>query len=327
MRFLLFALSVFFIFTSCQEKVYQRNEGKIFGTYYHLTYASQVDLGDEVKMVLDSFSSSLSTYDTLSIISRINQNKEFKTDSFFRAVFRRSAEISLLTDGAFDITIAPLVNVWGFGFSEKVAINDYLIDSLLAFVGMDKVRLHNEILQKERPGVMLDASAIAKGYSVDVVADYLKKNGVVDFMVEIGGEVVTSGLNPKGARWKLGVDDPVDDPLLFSRDFQMVVALSDGALATSGNYRNYYIKDGKKYAHTIDPKTGYPVDHNLLSASIIARDCMSADAFATACMVIGIEESMQLIESLPDLEGYFIAHTDSGNQISMTSGFHKFIAN
>jgi len=326
MRLLLIALSALFLFSGCQQNVYQHNEGKIFGTYYHIVYASKVDLEPEIKMVLDSFSHSLSTYDSISIISRINQNREFKTDSFFRTVFRRSEEVSLLTNDAFDITVAPLVNAWGFGFSKMEEISDHLIDSLLNFVGMDKVHLLNEMIQKDLSGVMLDASAIAKGYSADVVADCLKKRGVSNFMVEIGGEVVTSGLNPKQTKWKLGVDKPFDDPAVLKRELEMVVALSGEALATSGNYRNFYMKGGKKYAHTIDPKTGYPVDHSLLSASIVATDCMSADAFATACMVLGVEKSMQLIESLPNLEGCFIFHTDSGNQVSMTSGFHNYIA-
>ncbi len=325
-RFLLFAFLVLLFFPSCQQNIYQHNEGKIFGTYYHIVYTSRVDLEPEIKLILDSFSHSLSTYDSLSIISKINRNRDFKTDSFFRAVFRRSEEISLLTDGAFDITVAPLVNAWGFGFSKKEEVTDFYIDSLLNFVGMDKVHLHNEMIQKNLPGVMLDASAIAKGYSADVVADYLKKRGISNYMVEIGGEVVTSGVNPKNTKWKLGVDKPFDDPAVLKRELQMVVALSGEALATSGNYRNFYIKEGKKYAHTIDPKTGYPVEHSLLSASIIAPDCMSADAFATACMVVGVEESMQLIESLPNLEGCFIFHTDSGNQVAMTSGFHRFIS-
>lgn len=326
MRFLLFAFIVLLLFPSCQQNVYQHNEGKVFGTYYHIVYASKVDLESEIKLVLDSFSHSLSTYDSVSIISRINQNREFKTDSFFRTVFRRSEEISLLTDGAFDITVAPLVNVWGFGFSKMGDVNEHLIDSLRSFVGMNRVRLRNEVVQKDLPGIMLDASAIAKGYSADVVANYLKQKGVSNLMVEIGGEVATAGVNPKGSKWKLGVDKPYDDPAVLKRELEMVVALSGEALATSGNYRNFYMKDGKKYAHTIDPKTGYPVDHSLLSASIVAKDCMSADAFATACMVLGVEKSMQLIESLPSLEGCFIFHTDSGNQVSMTSGFHRYIA-
>lgn len=326
MRSLLIVLTSLLLLASCQTKSYQYNTGKVFGTYFHFVYASDVDLQPEIEQLLDSFSQSLSTYDKTSVISKINQNHEFKTDSFFRVVFRKSEEIFQLTNGAFDITVAPLVNAWGFGFSNEHDVDQLLIDSLLNFVGMEKVRLVADTVVKQNPAVMLDASAIAKGYSSDVVADFLRKNGVTNFMVEIGGEIVTSGVNPKGLAWKLGIDKPFDDPMVSSRELQMVVTLSGESLATSGNYRNFYIKDGKKYAHTIHPKTGYPVEHNLLSASIIAPDCMQADAFATACMVIGLEKSFELIESLPNVEGCFIFHTESGNQVTLTSGFEKFVS-
>ncbi len=172
---------------------------------------------------------------------------------------------------------------------------------------------------------MLDVNAIAKGYSSDVVANFLKSKGVKNFMVEIGGEIVTNGINSKGEIWKLGVDKPIDDPSALNRELEMIVEISGKAMATSGNYRNFYIKDGKKYAHTINPKTGYPVQHNLLCATIIADDCMTADALATACMVIGFEEGVKLIESIDGVEAAFIYNDNSQNKVYMTSGFQRYV--
>ncbi|MGQ1946240.1 FAD:protein FMN transferase [Geofilum sp. OHC36d9] len=311
--------------SGCQQTKYQYNEGWVFGTSYHIVYNSKVDLEPRIRVLMDSFSHSLSTFDTSSVISKINRNTSFQTDSFFRTVFNRAQQISIETGGAFDMTVAPLVNAWGFGFSKQHEVDTLLIDSLLRNVGMAKVSMVNGIIQKKDVGVMLDASAIAKGYAVDVVASFLAGAGVENYMVEIGGEIVTAGVNPKGLVWQLGIDKPIDDPAVSEREMEMIIGLSGKALATSGNYRNFYIKDGKKYAHTINPKNGRPVQHNLLSASILANDCLTADAFATACMVMGLDSSLTLIESHPGLEACFIYHTDSGDQVTMTDGFKKIV--
>jgi thiamine biosynthesis lipoprotein len=310
----------------CQAPKYQFNEGWVFGTSYHFVYNSKVDLEPQIKVLMDSFSHSLSTFDTASVISKINKNTSSQTDSFFRTVFNRAQQISKATGGAFDMTVAPLVNAWGFGFSKSHEVDSLLIDSLLRNVGMEKVSMVNGVIHKQNAGLMLDASAIAKGYAVDVVASFLARAGIKDYMVEIGGEIVTAGVNPKGLVWQLGIDKPIDDPSVSKREMEMVVGLSGKALATSGNYRNFYIKDGKKYAHTINPKNGRPVQHNLLSASILANDCLTADAFATACMVMGLDSSLALIESHPELEACFIYHTNSGDQVSMTDGFKRIVS-
>jgi thiamine biosynthesis lipoprotein len=160
---------------------------------------------------------------------------------------------------------------------------------------------------------------------VDVVAGYLAQQGISNYLVEIGGEVVTEGLNARGIAWRIGVDEPVDDLTDTHREFKMVIEVSGRALATSGNYRNFYVDNGKKYAHTIDPRSGYPVQHSLLSASIIAPSCMEADAYATACMVMGLEASKELISRLPDIEACFIYHTEEGDQVFMTDGFEALV--
>jgi len=324
--FLKLSLVILIVVTAgCQVSKYQFNEGWVFGTSYHFVYNSKEDLEPQIKVLMDSFSHSLSTFDTASVISKINKNTSFQTDSFFRTVFSRARQISVETGGAFDLTVAPLVNAWGFGFSKRHEIDSFFIDSLLCNVGMENVSMVNGVIHKQNANVMLDASAIAKGYAVDVVASFLARAGVENYMVEIGGEIVTAGVNPRGFPWQVGIDKPIDDPSVSEREMEMIVALSGKALATSGNYRNFYIKDGKKYAHTINPKTGRPVQHNLLSASILANDCLTADAFATACMVMGLDSSLTLIESHPELEACFIYHTDSGDQVSMTDGFKRIV--
>lgn len=321
-------ISIFIIitaFVSCSKSVYYQNQGGIFGTFYNIIYEAEKDYHKEIVSLLDSFGNSLSTYDSTSLISKINCNISFETDTFFRVVFRRADELAKLTNGAFDITVAPIVNLWGFGFSKADEVTDEKIDSLLQFVGYEKVSLNNEIIVKEILEVQLDVNAIAKGYSSDVVADFLKSQGVDNFLVEIGGEIVTNGFNSKGKVWALGIDKPIDDKLVQDRELQMVVEFSGKAMATSGNYRNYYIKDGKKYAHTINPKTGYPVEHNLLSATIIADDCMTADALATACMVVGLNESAILIEAIDGVEALFIYDDNSEMLTYQTTGFEEYV--
>jgi len=318
----LFGLSII----GCTSKsIYQRNEGLIFGTIYHITYEYNHDLSDDITHLLTDFDMSLSTYKKESVISKINSNASVETDQYFRTVFTRAKEITAATRGAFDMTVAPLVNAWGFGFSKKDSINSELIDSLMRVVGMDLVSLVDDKVVKEQAGIMLDGSAIAKGYAVDVVADLLEEKGVENYMVEIGGELRVKGLNPKGRLWKVGIDKPIDDPEVLERELQEIIAISDISLATSGNYRNFYLKDGKKYAHTISPFTGYPVDHQLLGVSVLAPDCMTADAYATAFMVLGVEKGMAIASADPTLEAYFISANESEYQIDLTDGFKNFI--
>lgn len=302
------------LFSACSSKTsYVKNEGFVFGTSYHFIYASPDGKNHESKIIdaLQLFNNSMSTYDPNSVISRINQNDStVNIDSFFIQCYNRAYEISKITDGAFDLTVAPVVNAWGFGFDESQHADSALIDSLMQFVGYQKIKLENEKIVKQTPGTMLDASAIAKGQGVDVASNVLENLGITDYMVEIGGEVRARGKNPDKSIWKIGIDKPIDDPTVSHRELQSIVQLKDKSLATSGNYRQFYEKDGVKYSHTIDPKTGYPARNKLLSASVMADNCMTADAFATAFMVLGLEKSIELSEKLNYLEVYFI-YTDS----------------
>jgi FAD:protein FMN transferase len=322
------ALLLTLVMSSCSQagKKYTANEGWVFGTTYRIVYDHPVDLHNEIQDLFAAFNRSLSTFDSTSTISRINQGEQgVIADPFFTRVFNEGGSITTVTNGAFDMTVAPLVNAWGFGFKKMDAVSDVTIDSLRQYVGMEHVSIENGIVVLHKPGVMLDGSAIAKGYGVDVIASHLKSKGIKNFMVEIGGEISTLGLNAMGHAWRIGVDRPIDDVTAQNRELQLVLGISGKALATSGNYRNFYVKDGKKFAHTIDPRTGYPVEHSLLSASIIASDCITADALATACMVMGLEESMRLIETMPDVEGCFIIQDDQTDSVIWTSGFEQYI--
>jgi len=299
--------------TAWKSSETQKNEGSVFGTIYHLTYRSATDRQSDIDSVLADIDYSLSPFNPHSIITAINSNTSMQTDERFRHVFTLAQRISEATGGAFDITVAPLVNAWGFGFKQGTNPSDAQIDSLRQFVGMDKVQLQGDTLTKTDPCLMLDCSAIAKGYGVDGVADYLEGTGIHDYMIEIGGEIRVSGTNPQGKPWHIGIIKPVDDPLAQDTgDIQQVVEVSNTAIATSGNYRNYYEQDGRKIAHTIDPRTGRPVQRNILSATVLAPDCATADAFATAFMVVGLDEARQILEKQTNLKAYFICADKQG---------------
>jgi thiamine biosynthesis lipoprotein len=296
-----------------QSVPYQTNSGLIFGTSYNLKYQCDSNLVKGIEEELKRVDNSLSTFNEKSIITAVNQNKEVVLNDMFLSVYKKAMEVSENTDGAFDITVAPLVNAWGFGFKNGINPEKAQVDSLLQIVGYKKVELKGDRVVKQDPRIMLDCSAIAKGFGVDVIANYLSNLGVKNFMIEIGGEIVTSGINEQRLPWKIGVTKPTDDPLGDAGgELMTVMNVTDKAMATSGNYRNFYYKGGKKYAHTIDPKTGYPVQHSLLSATVLARDCATADAYATSFMVMGLEKAKKFLEQHTELMAYFIYSDEKG---------------
>lgn len=290
---------------------YHKNSGFIFGTSYNITYQSDRDYEDSIKAILDSIDYSLSPFNEKSIITAVNNNKNVDVNDDFIKVFTLAKEVNKETSGAFDITVAPLVNVWGFGFKNGKFPTDEEIDSIKSFVGFDKVRLEGRKVVKDDPRIMLDCSAIAKGYAVDKVADMLRGKGIKNFLVEIGGEIVVSGLNAQNHEWSIGITKPVDDSLSVNSDLQMVMKITNRAMATSGNYRNYYIKDGHKYAHTISPTTGKPAESDMLSATVIAPTCAEADAYATAFMVIGKERALGILQRQKD-KRYILIYDNHG---------------
>lgn len=309
-----------------KQAPYQTNQGIIFGTTYKITYQANENLKNEIEAELQKVDNSLSPFNKKSTITAINNNTGMKADSMFTQVFNLSKTISDATGGAFDITVAPLVNAWGFGFKNSVLPDSATVDSLLQFIGISKVNLVNGEVVKADSRVMLDCSAIAKGFGVDCVARLFDRKGVKNYMIEIGGELMMKGQNANMQPWHIGINKPVDDSLAVSQELQTVLEISNAGMATSGNYRNYYYKDGKKYAHTIDPRTGYPVQHNILSATVIAKDCATADAYATSFMVLGLDSARAICNAHNELDAYLIYSDENGNmQIFYTDGMRKYL--
>ncbi len=300
------------------------------GTTYNITYQDpdSTYYQEQLEKLLGEFDQSLSTYIPSSIVSRMNQGiPDVVADEYFRICFLAAEEVFAATGGAFDITVAPVVNAWGFGFTERSVVDSALIDSLLQFVGMNKVSLRENKLVREREGMMLDMNAIAQGYAVDVLAGFFDAENIENYLVEIGGEVRCSGKNRFGLDWRIGIDKPIDGLQLPGVQMQAIVQISGRSLATSGNYRRFYEEDGIKYSHTIDPSTGYPVQHGLLSATVVAGDCMRADAYATAFMVMGYEKARRFLEEHTYLDAYLIFNDEMGEyRVWYTAGMEKILS-
>lgn len=317
----LFFLSL--LISGCAKKLeYKTIDGFTQGTTYHIVYStdSPDSLNGIVDKVLADIDNSLSVYNDSSVISRINRGEDIQPDSLFIVVFNRSAEIYNLSKGAFDISGAPMFDVWGFGFKNKEKVTQKDIDSIKQFVGMDKVKIENGKVVKTDPRLSLNANAIAQGYTSDVIAREFDKLGIMNYMIEVGGEIFCKGVNPKGVEWSVGIDKPIEGNVIPGEDLQEILSLSGKGLATSGNYRKFYEEDGKKYAHTIDPRTGYPVTHSLLSATVVAADAMTADAFATYFMVVGLDEAKAYLAANTDVDAYLVYSEGEKFQVYKTSG-------
>ncbi len=327
---ILIGVSILFFKNERPKAAYIHNDGKAQGTYYSATYLQPqgIDLQPQIEKLFNDFDLSLSTYNPNSIISRINRNDStVRTDEYFETLFQAAQEISEITGGAFDMTVAPLVNAWGFGFGNHDRKHEPDVEKILPLIGFKKVKLENHRIIKENPSIMLDASAIAQGYSADLIAKLFEKNGCEHYMIDIGGEIACKGLNPKSKLWQIGVDKPVDDPENTSPQLQTILKLTDVGLTTSGNYRQFYYNNGKKYAHTINPKTGYPVEHNLLSATVVAKNSTIADAYATTFMVLGVDSAMALCNRIPEIDCYLIYTDNKGKyQVCYTNGFKKYLS-
>ena len=295
-------------------KVFYRNEGKIFGTYYNIRYEASGDLHDSIKHALQAFDNSLSMFNPRSVLSAVNANRDTATDALFEAMWAEATEIYTLSGGAFDITVAPLVKAFGFGrkSDQLAAIRPQTIDSIRRFVGFDKVELIDHHVLKSDPRVQIDGGAVAKGQACDVIAGLLREQGCSNYLVDIGGEVVAKGMNDKGEPWRIGVTKPNLNNEGAQSELQEILSVTDICMATSGNYRNFYYEGTERRSHTIDPRTGYPVQHSLLSATVVSSSCMRSDALATACMVLGAEEALQMIARTQDAACYLIiAKNDS----------------
>lgn len=318
---------------SCREKqpetVLVQNTGEVFGTTYNIQYGSEEDLHDEIKRVFERLDKSLSTYRPDSDISRVNEGDTIKADSMFREVLEVSRRVWKETGGIFDPTVGTLVNAYGFGPGEQLEeVAPEKIDSMLAFTGLDKINLTPEgYIEKADPRVYLDFNAIAKGYALDLVGRVFDQKGIENYLVEIGGELLAKGRNPdKDQDWRVAIDDPMQDE--DERAFVKVIALKDGAMATSGNYRKHRTdpETGQKYVHIIHPLTGQAEKSDVLSASVFANTCTEADAYATALMVMGLEDGKAFLENHPELDAYLIYSDNDGQTMEyMTDGFAEWV--
>ena len=318
--YLLFNLLIVTALSACQQdkNIEYKVQGFTQGTSYSVIWYDNrgtidQEVNNDISEILIAIDSSLSTYNPGSVISLVNRNEEVVLDTLFINVFNKSYEIWAITEGAFDITAAPLINAWGFGPDATKRFNESIKDRLMELVGMDKIKIVDGMVIKSDPDMCLDVNAIAQGYTVDLIYNYLSARGYESYLVEVGGEVRTRGTKPDGRPWIIGLDKPSDGNITPGLYRQADIKLVDKALATSGNYRKYYIEDGIKYSHTIDPKTGYPVRHKLLSATVITDDCMTADALATACMVMGLEKAKEMIRKIDGLEAYLVYSDEEGD--------------
>ena len=325
--FLLFlAGATVYIIHRHQQMEMRTTQGKIFGTTYLVKYIAGEDLSEDIVKELDDVNASLSIFDENSNISKINQNITDTINEHVRYVFNLATQVSQATDGAFDITVGPLVNLWGFGFKNRGNVTDAQVDSLLPLVGYKMYRIEGNSVVKDTIDMVFDCGAVAKGYGVDRVSHVLQQHRVVDYMVEIGGEVVAKGHKDNGQPWVIGISTP-SESAVANQEVEAKIVLNNKAVATSGNYLNYYEKDGKRYAHTIDPKTGRPVQHSLLSATVLAENCATADAYATSFMVMGLEKAKQVLAKHKELQAFFICDDGKGGTtIWSTDGFKKLMA-
>lgn len=321
------------VFTACQqankEVSYKKfvKTGEAQGSYYSITYFDSLnrDFGVEIEKVLHDFDLSCSNYQPRSIISKVNRNEKVKLDSLFIGNFMMAQMVSEETQGDFDITVRPLVELWGFGLTNQQNVSKEQVDSIMQFVGYQNIRLDQGSIVKADPRIAIDYNAIAQGYSVDVMSKFLESKGVQRYLVDIGGEVYARRDKIDGSPWKIGIERPADSAQ-YGENLSAIIQLKNRGMATSGNYRKFYIRDGVKYAHTINPHTGYPVQHSLLSATVIAPNTGLADAYATAFMVMGIEKAKLVLARHQELDACFIYTNENGAyDLFITPGLDKML--
>lgn len=316
---------------SCSKSSNNRRDyaGGALGTTYNIVTISskEVNLQNEIDSVFMAINRSLSTYIPESDISKINSgDSTVVVDQMFQEVFKLAKNIHSETLGFFDPTVGTLVNAWGFGPEQKIMMDSVRVDSLLRYVGFDKVMLSNNRISKTNPNIFIDFNAIAKGYSIDRLAAMLNDKGIENYLIEVGGELVAKGKNTiKNKNWVVGIDDP---EMLVERKTKILINLNDRALASSGNYRKYRVDEatGKKYVHTVNPKTGFTQVSNTLAVTILANDCATADAYATAFMAMDLDEAFKLVADNKTLEAYIIYSDENGTtQEFLTNGFKKVV--
>ena len=327
-RLLLGVCCVLALLSSCvnqpQKIVLQ---GLAQGSYYAITYFDELNRNfqHEIDSIFHAVDMSVNLWVDSSVISKINRNEEVTLDSIFIGNFRIAQKAARLSDGYFDPTISPIVAAWGFSYKSGDSITPQLIDSLKQLVNYQKIRIENGKVVKENPNMKLDFNAIAQGYTSDLIASFLESRGIKNYLVDTGGEIMARGSKPNGQPWIVGIEKPAKN-WDSEQVVQTRITLRDKGLVTSGSTRKYVERNGRRYSHCIDPKTGYPVEHNVLSATVMAENSVWADALASICMVMGIEKSLPLIESMDGVEAYYI-FVNAKNELETfaTEGFQKLI--
>ena len=297
---IILAVVLLFLVVGCDNVEYKQINGVIWNTTYHITYKSDKEFSDSVLNILRRVERSVSVFDPKSIVSRVNRNEAVELDSIFRKVYFRSVELNKLSFGYFDPTVSPLINAMGFGYEDAKEVED--LDSLFDFIGIYKSRIEANRLVKDDSRLTFNFSAIAKGFGSDEVAEMFMRNGVSDFIVEIGGEVVAYGRSPRGGAWNVAIESPSTD---FRREVKLIIELENKSMATSGDYRNYKVEEGKKYSHIVNPITRRLTPTDIVSATIVAEHCIDADAFATSCVAMGSELAKNMVED-NGIAAYFI---------------------
>jgi thiamine biosynthesis lipoprotein len=328
---LLFLVASLIFLNACKKEAELQKiqfQGEAQGTYYAITYfaADTVVAQTQIDSLLDDFDQSASLWVENSLLMRINQNDpDAIPDQHLIELFKKARRVSEATDGAFDITVGPLVKVWGFWFEEPIKVNQQIVDSLLPLVDYRGVSIENDRIVKKNPNIQFDFNAIAQGYSVDLMGGFLEKNGIKNYLIDIGGEVFGKGQKPDGNPWMVGIEKPSKDAD-SDRQLKATINLNNRAVCTSGNYRKYYEVDGVRYSHAINPKTGFPAKNTLLSASILADSAGTADGYGTAMMVMGFDNAKKFIETHPELEAYFIySGADGSLKTWMSKGLEGLI--
>ncbi len=315
------------ILAGCQSHDKIVLQGLAQGSYYAVTYYDddERDFQAGIDSIFALVDASVSLWNPNSIISKVNRNEAVTLNQVFIDNFNIAQESSRISDGYFDATISPLVAAWGFSYKNGDSITPELVDSLRQLVDYRKIRIVDDSVVKDDPRISLDFNAVAQGYTSDMIATYLKSQGVDNYLVDVGGEIMAGGGKPNGESWIVGVEKPSENAD-SERIVQTRILLKDKGLVTSGSYRKYVERDGRRFSHCIDPKTGYPVVHNLLSATVLAETSVKADALASICMVMGMEKSLELIKTMDGVEAYYIFEDADGNlQDYATEGFKKLI--
>ncbi len=342
LKMALFAAAALLI-AGCKSKArYYTMDGTTQGSTYHIVFRPEIAsdssftaIRDSISLYLEQIDETLSGYNLGSMLTKFNSNVAVELNSIFIDNFKAAADMYYATEGLFDASAAPLFDIWGFGFKNGIEVTQKQIDSVLQFIGMEHFKLVTHTLpngadsiaiEKDNPLCQLNFNAIAQGYTADYIAERMTDMGIEDFLIEIGGEVVAKGVSPRGGKWNIGIDTPSDENLASGTDIQQVISLTDAALVTSGNYRKFYMKDGKKVSHSINPRSGYPVEDKLLSATVVAENATLADGYATYLMVLGFEKAKEFLQSKKaKIEALLIYDENGKFAIWNSEGMEEFL--